>query len=76
MSTKLMIGAGPDALYRRREGWRCNDVQEFEGIDVLGPCWDLTSISNGSLTEILAKGMLEHLTYAEVEQSAEAETAR
>ena len=69
MFAKLAVGVGPDAPHWRREGWRCNDVREFEGVDVLGPCWDLSSIPDNSLAEVLARGVLEHLTYAEVERS-------
>lgn len=63
---KILVGVGPDARLWHDRGWITNDVYPFDGVDIVGPCWDLRGIENGSVDEILAKGMIEHLTYHEV----------
>jgi ubiquinone/menaquinone biosynthesis C-methylase UbiE len=65
---KILVGVGPDACLWSAQGWNCNDVQAFDGVDMVGPCWKLP-VGDDSVDEILAKGMLEHLTYHEVAQS-------
>ncbi len=65
---KILVGVGPDAKIWGAQGWNCNDVQAFDGVDMVGPCWQLP-VPDDSVDEILAKGMLEHLTYHEVIQS-------
>jgi ubiquinone/menaquinone biosynthesis C-methylase UbiE len=66
---KILVGVGPDAAHWRAQGWDCNDIQPFEGVNLPGPCWDLAGVADNSVDEILAKGMLEHLTYHEVAKS-------
>ena len=69
---RIYVGAGPDAVEWSAQGWVCNDIAgaaaRFPGISLVGPCWALP-VENGSVDEIFAKGMLEHLTYHEVLQS-------
>lgn len=65
---KLLVGGGPESASYRDKGWKTNDVYPFPGVDFLGPCWDLPILPD-TVDEILAKGMLEHLTYLEVARS-------
>lgn len=69
---KIYVGAGSDAPEWSKNGWTCNDVAEaaaiYDGITLIGPCWELP-VADNSVDEVLAKGMLEHLTYHEVAKS-------
>lgn len=66
---KILVGAGPDAPVWSQDGWTCNDLGDaaalYSGITLVGPCWSLP-VPDGSVDEILAKGMMEHMTYHEV----------
>ncbi len=66
---RVYVGAGCDAPGYSGQGWICNDIAEaaaiYPGITLIGPCWNLPLPSN-SVDEIMAKGMIEHLTYHEV----------
>lgn len=66
---RVYVGAGCDAKEWSKLGWRCNDIAEaaavWPDIDLVGPCWELP-LPNNSVDEIMAKGMIEHLTYHEV----------
>lgn len=69
---KIYVGAGTDAPTWSKNGWTCNDLPEAAkihgGITLVGPCWQL-GVDDASVDEVLAKGMLEHLTYHEVARS-------
>lgn len=69
---KILVGAGSDAPAWSAQGWACNDIAEaaalHPGITLVGPCWAIP-VENASVDEIMARGMLEHLTYREVVQS-------
>jgi predicted SAM-dependent methyltransferase len=54
---KLELGAGQ----RPTPGYLHNDVNAFEGIDFVGNPWELT-LADESLDEVIALGMMEHLT--------------
>lgn len=66
---RILVGAGSDAPKWSKEGWFCNDIESaakiYEGINIIGPCWALP-IPDNSVDEIMARGMIEHLTYHEV----------
>jgi SAM-dependent methyltransferase len=66
---RVYVGAGCDAPNYSSQGWLCNDIAEaaqiYSGITLIGPCWSL-SLPDNSVDEIMAKGMIEHLTYHEV----------
>jgi len=61
---KLEIGSGK----RPTPGYLHNDVNAFEGIDFVGNPWDL-DIEPGSLTEVLALGVVEHFSYEEARRA-------
>lgn len=68
---KIYVGAGGDAESWSKLGWTCNDLEPAAKmyaphITIVGPCWSLPSVADASVDEIMAKGMLEHLTYHEV----------
>jgi SAM-dependent methyltransferase len=67
--TRVYVGAGCDAEMWSKRGWLCNDIAEaaavWPGITIVGPCWSLP-LPDNSVDEIMAKGMIEHLTYHEV----------
>lgn len=69
---KILVGAGPDAPAWSAAGWTCNDMEDaakiYSGITLVGPCWALP-VEDNSVDEIMARGMIEHLTYAEVVRS-------
>ena len=58
---KLEIGCG----HRPTPGYIHNDVNAFEGVDVVGMPWEI-DFADGTLDEVLALGSIEHLTYAQV----------
>lgn len=66
---RILVGAGSDAPAWAPQGWVCNDTEDaakiYAGITLVGPCWSLP-VEDGVADEIMAKGMVEHLTYAEV----------
>ena len=53
---KLEIGCG----HRPTPGYIHNDLNAFEGVDIVGNPWEI-DLSNGSLDEIIALGLMEHL---------------
>jgi predicted SAM-dependent methyltransferase len=59
---KLEIGSG----HRPSPGYLHNDVNDFEGIDIVANPWEI-ELPAGSLDEVLALGVIEHLTYGQVE---------
>jgi predicted SAM-dependent methyltransferase len=54
---KLEIGCGK----RPTPGYVHNDVNAFEGVDQVCPAWETT----GTYAEVMALGVIEHLTYAD-----------
>lgn len=61
---KLEIGSGR----RPTPGYLHNDLNAFEGIDLVGNPWEI-ELEPGSLTEVLALGVMEHLTYNQVRKT-------
>lgn len=61
---KLEIGCGQ----RPTPGYIHNDVNAFPGVDIVGNPWEI-ALEDGSLDEVLALGVVEHLTYAQVGSS-------
>lgn len=61
MLRKLEIGSG----HRPTPGYIHNDLNAFEGIDIVGMPWEI-DLPDGTLDEVLALGLVEHLTYAQV----------
>lgn len=55
---KLELGAG----HRPTVGYQHNDLHAFEHIEYVGHPWEL-ELPSGSLSEVLALGFVEHLTY-------------
>ena len=48
-----------------KPGWKILNVQPGSGVDYIGDCSDLSRIADGSVDEIYASHVLEHLGYAE-----------
>ena len=46
-----------------REGWKIVNIQAKPGVDFVGPCHDLSRFADGSVTEIYASHVYEHLGY-------------
>ncbi|TAL40820.1 MAG: methyltransferase domain-containing protein [Salinibacterium sp.] len=69
---RILVGAGSDSAVWSAAGWICNDLESaaaiFPNIAIVGPCWALP-VADNSADEIMARGMVEHLTYHEVAQS-------
>lgn len=65
---KILVGAGWEAPEWSAKGWTCNDLGDaaalYSDIALVGPCWALP-VPDASATEIMAKGMFEHMTYHE-----------
>lgn len=61
---KLEIGSGQ----RPSEGYIHNDLNAFPGIDIVGNPWEI-GLPEDSLEEVLALGVMEHLTYAQFDQT-------
>jgi predicted SAM-dependent methyltransferase len=59
---KLEIGCGQ----RPTPGYIHNDLNDFEGVDIVSNPWEI-NLEHGSLSEVLALGVIEHLTYNQVE---------
>jgi predicted SAM-dependent methyltransferase len=55
---KLEIGCGK----RPTPGYIHNDLNAFEGVDIVGGPWEI-DLADGSLDEVVALGVMEHLTY-------------
>lgn len=48
-----------------KAGWKILNVQPGPGVDYIGDCSDLSQIADGSVDEIYASHVLEHLGYVE-----------
>jgi len=59
---KLEIGCGQ----RPTPGYIHNDLNSFEGVDIVSNPWEI-DLPPGTLSEVLALGVIEHLTYGQVE---------
>ncbi len=53
---KLELGCG----HRPTPGYVHNDVNAFDGVDMVCPAWEVTG---GPYGEVIALGVIEHLTY-------------
>lgn len=60
---KLEIGSGQ----RPTPGYLHNDVNAFPGIDVVANPWEI-ELGDNSLDEVIALGVMEHLTYEQFDQ--------
>jgi predicted SAM-dependent methyltransferase len=58
---KLELGCG----HRPTPGYLHNDINAFEGVDIVGDPWDIP-LPDQSLEEVIALGLVEHLTYGQV----------
>ena len=61
---KLEIGCGQ----RPTPGYIHNDLNNFEGVDIVSNPWEI-DLPPGTLSEVLALGVIEHLTYGQVEST-------
>ncbi|RTL70566.1 MAG: hypothetical protein EKK41_12405 [Hyphomicrobiales bacterium] len=61
---KLEIGCG----HRPTPGYIHNDLNPFDGVDIVGSPWEI-NLSAGSLEEVIALGLIEHLTYQQVDDT-------
>jgi hypothetical protein len=59
---RLEIGAGQ----RPTPGYISNDINAFDGIDIVANPWEICFPDN-SLEEVIALGVIEHLTYEQVD---------
>jgi len=64
MNDKLELGSG----HRPTLGFMSNDINDFEGIDIVGNPWEI-DLEDGSLEEVLALGLIEHLTFEQVDKT-------
>ncbi len=46
-----------------KEGWKILNIQPGPGVDYVGPCHDLSRFASGSIAEVYASHVLEHLGY-------------
>ncbi|MGD9690924.1 MAG: methyltransferase domain-containing protein [Phycisphaerales bacterium] len=64
--TPLRLHVGGEQV---REGWKILNIQPHPGVDFVGTCIDLSQFTDGSVSEIYASHVYEHLSYAELEQA-------
>jgi predicted SAM-dependent methyltransferase len=62
--------------WERRDGWKILDIQASHNADFIGNCQDLSQFDTGSVTEIYASHIYEHLNYNEELPRALAEAFR
>jgi predicted SAM-dependent methyltransferase len=60
----------------RKEGWTVLNAQAGPHVDIVGSCVDLSQLGNGTVEEVYASHVLEHLGYAAELPRALAEIAR
>ena len=48
-----------------KEGWKILNINPGPDVDFLGSCTDLSQFDDGSVTEVYASHVLEHLNYVE-----------
>jgi predicted SAM-dependent methyltransferase len=46
-----------------KEGWKIVNIQPKPGVDFIGSCTDLSQFADGSVTEVYASHVYEHLSY-------------
>jgi predicted SAM-dependent methyltransferase len=61
---KLELGCGQ----RPTPGYIHNDLNAFEGVDIVGNPWEI-ELPDGSLDEVIALGNIEHLTYEQCDKT-------
>jgi predicted SAM-dependent methyltransferase len=61
---RLEIGAGQ----RPTPGYVTNDINPFDGIDIVANPWEI-DLPDGTVEEVLALAVIEHLTYSQVDQT-------
>jgi len=59
-----------------KEGWTIVNVEQLPGVDILGDCQNLSMFADGTVTEIYASHVYEHLGYHAELTTALAEAAR
>jgi predicted SAM-dependent methyltransferase len=64
MTSKLEIGSGQ----RPAPGYIHNDINPFDGVDLVCHPWEI-ALASESIDEVLALGVIEHLTYAQVNKT-------
>jgi len=55
---------------QRKRRWRILDVRAEPGVDVVGSCTDLSAFADGTVAEIYASHVLEHLSHNQEIQRA------
>lgn len=60
---KLEIGCGQ----RPTPGYIHNDLNAFDGVDIVGNPWEI-ALPDASLEEVIALGVMEHMTYPQFDQ--------
>jgi predicted SAM-dependent methyltransferase len=60
ITDKLELGSGKNPT----PGYIHSDINSFEGIDIISSPWEI-ELPDSSLNEILALGVMEHLTYSD-----------
>ncbi len=50
----------------RVDGWRILDIQPGPNVDFVGPCTELSTFADSSVTAIYSSHVLEHLPHAEI----------
>src|SRR5262245_44746391 len=61
---KLEIGCGQ----RPTPGYIHNDLNKFDGVDIVGNPWEI-DLADGSLEEVIALGVMEHMTYPQFDET-------
>jgi predicted SAM-dependent methyltransferase len=46
-----------------KPGWKILDIQQWPGVDFVGSCTDLSQFADGSVEQVYASHVLEHLGY-------------
>jgi predicted SAM-dependent methyltransferase len=64
MLRKLEIGCGQ----RPTPGYIHNDLNPFDGVDIVGSPWEI-ELPGNALDEVLALGVVEHLTYGQARET-------
>jgi predicted SAM-dependent methyltransferase len=65
-STKLEIGSGN----RPTPGYLHSDINKFDHVEIVCNAWEIP-LQSDSLTEVIAMGVVEHLTFPQVKRTFE-----